>query len=427
MPSDDPRRRRIYFVALAAALAIGIFLRLPVSLFVGPEAPLAGISGLRPNTTFTGLGFDEKLYRAYVGSVINKGLTQYPAIVDEYIEVQKRLTGSILPPMRFLFIGSAYFWHVLFGTEALAALHNVASLFSMLALIVATGFAWRLKGPECGLAVAAMMAVAPLQIHMSQHALVDGFFAFWALLVLWTLWENLRAPRKWTLLVPYTLALAFMVTTKENAAFVFSAVVVLMVTNRWVQWGVVTRELVACTFVGALLGFVVLVFLAGGLETLRTTYTLSVSKNFHLPYAIATGDGPWHRYLVDLLLAQPVVLLLAIGAVFRLDRTQKPELFLVLFIVSTYLIMCNLRYGMNLRYANMWDMPLRVLAFSQLVALASRFSRYRGGIVATAIAMICVVDLRQYVILAVHYPLYELVPEHLLRALKILKVPPPLD
>ncbi|MEP6810895.1 MAG: phospholipid carrier-dependent glycosyltransferase, partial [Chthoniobacterales bacterium] len=346
-------------VALGVILLSGIFLRLPVALFDGPHAPLHALALLHPNPAFSGTGFDENLYRGYVNGVIRLGLSDYPAIVDQYIEVQKTLTGSILPPMRFLYIFSAYLWHTIFGTETLQALHDVASFFSILALLLATVFAWRLKGPGAALAVAALMAFAPMQLHMSQHALVDGFFAFWAVFTLWMLWENLRSPRAWRWLVPYALGIALMVTTKENAAFVYFGLLVLIALNRWLQWGTVTRELLAATVIGPLLGFVILVFLAGGLETLRTTYTLSVSKNYHLTYAILTGDGPWHRYLMDLLLVSPIVLLLALGAIFRLDRSQKPELFLAVFLGATYLVMCNLKYGMNLRYANMWEMPLR--------------------------------------------------------------------
>jgi len=38
---------------------------------------------------------------------------------------------------------------------------------------------------------------------------------------------------------------------------------------------------------------------------------------------------------------------------------MKPELFMSIFIAASYLLMCNVKHGMNLRYANMWDMPLR--------------------------------------------------------------------
>ena len=45
----------------------------------------------------------------------------------------------------------------------------------------------------------------------------------------------------------------------------------------------------------------------------------------------------------------------------------------------------------------------------------------RRIIFAISIALICAVEMRQYLILFVQYPLYELVSEGLLRALHILK------
>ena len=425
MAMESSPAGRSYVFALCIILALGVFLRLPAPIFSGATAPLRQLEALHPAPQFDGIGFDENLYRRYVEGLIAGGLTSYPEIVDGYIEVQKTLTGSILPPVRFLYIFSAYLWHQCFGTEALAALHNVASFFSILTLLLSTIFAWRLKGPAWALGVAALMSCAPTQIHMSQHALVDGFFTFWALLCLCLLWENLRKPGHWPRLAALVFGLSCLVLTKENAFFVFVALLVIMTLNRWLAFGVVTRELLLCSVVGPLLGVVVLVFLAGGLETLRTVYQLSVSKNYQLTYAILTGDGPWHRYLVDLLLVSPVVLLLAIGAAFRLDRSQKPELFLFVFIAASYLVMCNIKYGMNLRYANMWDMPLRLLAFGQIVVFCARLQRYRTLLLCGAVGLVCAVELRQYLILFVQFPLYELVPEGLLRALHILKSAPP--
>jgi hypothetical protein len=150
---------------------------------------------------------------------------------------------------------------------------------------------------------------------------------------------------------------------------------------------------------------------------------LLVSKASQTPSAILTGDGPWYRYLVDLLLVSPVILIFALGAIFRLDRTKKPELFVSIFIAASYLVMCNVKYGMNLRYASMWDMPLRLLAFSSLVGLVAPLGRYRNIALGIAVALICAVELRQYYILAVQYPLYELITHDLMRALHILKLP----
>jgi 4-amino-4-deoxy-L-arabinose transferase-like glycosyltransferase len=408
-------------VALALALLAGIFLRLPQPLFSGDRAPLAALAPLHPSPKFNSVGFDEGLYRHYVNSVARVGLGSYPEIVEQYREKQKALPGSILPPVRFLFIFAAYVWHSLFGTEALAALHCVASTFSMLTLGLAAFFAWRLKGLAFAFAVAALAAFAPTQIHMSQHALVDGFFTFWALLSLWLLWENLRAPGNWRWLVPYVAALALMVLTKENSFFVWVALVALLVANRWLGFGTVTRELVIGTVLGPLLGVVILIFLAGGVGDLVGTYQLSITKNYTLTYAILTGDGPWHRYLVDLLLVSPLVLLLAIGGLFLLKREQRADWFLAGFIAASYLVMCNVKYGMNLRYANMWDVPLRMLAVGTIVTLAGKLQRFQQVVIVAAVALISIFELRQYLILFVDYPLYELVSEGLLRALKILK------
>ncbi|MFN2541819.1 MAG: phospholipid carrier-dependent glycosyltransferase [Chthoniobacterales bacterium] len=422
MPSTSSAPRKMDIVALAIVFALGIWLRIPPETFA-PGGPLHPVHILHPQPAFKQVGFDEGLYREYVNALIRHGITAYPDIFDRYIDVQKKLPGSILPPARFLYIFTAYLWHALFGGEALLALHQVAAFFSVLTLAVATACAWRMRGSHWALGIAALMAVSPTQLHMSQHALVDGFFAFWALLVLWLLWENLRAPRNWRWLVAYVLALGLLVLTKENSFFVWVAILALLVTNRWLQFGTVTRELLVATILGPLLGAVVLIFLAGGIEFLFQSYQLSVGKNFQLRYAILTGDGPWYRYIVDLVLVSPVILLLAIGALFRLDRTKKPELFLSIFITASYLVMCNVRYGMNLRYANMWDMPLRFLALSVLVSLVAPLRRYRNLVLVLGVGAICAIELRQYFILAVQFPLYELVSEGLLRALRILKGP----
>lgn len=416
-----PVKARAPLAILVLALLAGAFLRLPPALFENAGA-LHVLAALHPNPKFKQTGFDEGLYRNYVNQLIAGGLSSYPEIVDAYRAKQETLTGSILPPTRFLYIFAGYAWHALFRSEALDALKNVASFFSIATLFLGALFAWRLRGGVMFAApVAALTAFAPTQLHMSQHALVDGFFTFWALLTLWLLWENLRAPNEWRRLAVYAVALMFLVLTKENAFFVWIAIVALIVANRWLQFGKVTRELLLATVIGPLLGVIVLIFLAGGVSYLLATYQLSVSKNYTLQYAILTGDGPWHRYLADLLLVSPVVLLLAIGSMFRLKRDKTVEWFLVGFIAASYAVMCNVKYGMNLRYANMWDVPLRMLAVSTITTIAPNFRSYARTFIILAVALVGALELRQYIVLSVNYPLYELVSEALLRALHIIK------
>lgn len=413
--------RVVYFCGLLFVLAAGTFLRLPPALFHQPGAPWRSIAWLHPRPGDMTGGFDERLYETYVEALSRTGLLGYDEVVERYREEQAMRTGSVVPPLRFLFVFAGYCWKTTFDGPALLALRNVASLFSVLTLICACIAATRLGGASYGLGVASLMAFAPTQLHMSQHALVDGFFSFWALLALWTLWENVRTPGDWRWLAAYALSLVALVLTKENAFFTWCAIAALLIANRWIRFGVVGRELLFATLIGPLLGLAILGGLAGGLSNLIATYQLSVSKNYTLDYAVLTGDGPWHRYLIDLLAVSPIVFLLAVGAVFSLGRANKIQWFCALFIGVSYAIMCNIKYGMNLRYANMWDFPLRVLSFSQLILLSGRLPRWRPAVLITATSGLCLVEFHQYLVLAVRYPLYELVTPALFYALKIFK------
>ena len=339
---------------------------------------------------------------------------------------RRKLPGSILPPTRFLYIFCAYAWHGLFGGEPLACFYAVSRLFSVLTLAVAGLFARRLLAFDRRLALGAfaLMAFSPLQIHMAQHALADGFFECFALGTLWALWECLRQPGHRGSLAAYAAGLALMVMTKENAFFVFVAILALLAANPWLRFGTPTRALLVLTLLGPLIGVAVLVNLSGGLRPLLDVYLLGVPKNLKLEYAIATGDGPWHRYLLDLLTVSPVVLLLAVGMAFQLRAGREQDrayVFGLVFIAASYALMCNVKYGMNLRYATMWDLPLRVLAAGQLGLLAARCGRWQTAAFAAAVVCLCGYDVYQYDRLAVAYPLYELAPADLLRALQVLK------
>ena len=91
-------------------------------------------------------------------------------------------------------------------------------------------------------------------------------------------WECLQAPRHRGWLAGYTVGLACMVTTKENAFFVFMAILALMAANHWLRFGTITRPMLVLTVVGPLVGVAVLANIAGGLPTLIHVYSLSARR-----------------------------------------------------------------------------------------------------------------------------------------------------
>ncbi len=414
------RASRLLIVSLVLVLLAGCFLRVPDYVFSPAHPALHCLAPLHPTPKFQSFGFDEHLYRGYVSVLMLRGFGVYPAMARQYVQEQTNVTMAMLPPTRFCYIAAAYGWHLVWGTGPLKSLSAISSLCSILLLLLSARFAWRLGGGAIALCVTALMAFAPTQIHMSQHALIDGVFAFWATLSLWLLWENLQRPNRWPWLAAYAGALAAMVLTKENAMFAYLAILALLAANRWLRFGRFTPSLWFATVLGPLLGVAILVTFCGGLGTTIEIYRLLVSKASVLKYAIQTGDGPWYRYLVDLMVVSPVILVLAIGGIFRLKMTERAGLFLLLFVGASFLVMANIRYGMNLRYANMWDFPLRYLAVFCLWGTVPR-RRAQALWMSLCIVALCTFELHQYDVFFVQNDLYELVPRDLLRAVKILK------
>ena len=93
---------------------------------------------------------------------------------------------------------------------------------------------------------------------------------------------------------------------------------------------------------------------------------------------------------------------------------------ILFFVHTSFVLMANVRYGMNLRYTNMWDFPLRYLAVYCLWQLIPR-KNAQALWMSICIAALCTIDLRQYHIFFVQNDVYELVPKDLLRAVKMPK------
>lgn len=426
------------------------------------------------SAAFRRTGFDEILYRRYVNlmdggtqvagvfqrdhsmkgytmKLNGTGAATMPGLVDFFLQTQRPSgTECELPPTRFLYIYTSWIWKcVQFGatpplsmaemntggaTEdrsrdpdhrdpALTSLHRVASLFSVL-LMLAGGLAgMRMLGKGAGLGVLALMAFDPLQIHFSQHALIDGFFTFWAVMCIWTTWECLRNPRSIPWLAAHTACLALMVMTKENAFFVYCGLAAAVVANHWLAFGRVTTRFVLLSIAGPLLGVAVLVTLSGGILPFIEVYQTLVAKAQNLAYARLTGDGPWYRYLLDLMTVSPIVLILALGALFAVVPRRKELAFLAVFVAVSYLMMCNVPYAMNLRYASIWQFPLRAAAFCMIWQLCAGFGHRQWLAATIAVCGLCAYEFRQYLIFATNpaLPLYETVPADLLRLVRVIK------
>jgi 4-amino-4-deoxy-L-arabinose transferase-like glycosyltransferase len=305
--------------------------------------------------------------------------------------------------------------------DAHRSLVFTSALFTTISLLLAAAFTYRLGGPAISLTVTALLAATMNQIQQAQHAMIDGFFATWALLALWSFWEILQQPTRRLWLAIYGISLAAMVLTKENSFFAVVTLGALMVLNRWLRLGTVTPALWVVSFIGPLVGFVVLIFLVGGLDVFIGMQRLQLAKINTTEWAVNNGDGPWYRYLIDLTLVSPLVMLLAIGQAFQLRWTDKGPLLLLSFVLLSFAMMANVKYGLSIRYTTIWDVPIRFLAAALLLRLSMNAGRWSKVAFAVAAVGLAAFEYNQYRIFCVHFPAYALTDGELLQALRILK------
>jgi hypothetical protein len=228
----------------------------------------------------------------------------------------------------------------------------------------------------------------------------------------------MRNPGNRGLLVAYGAVLAAMVLTKENAFFAYMGLASLVLANRWIQGGKVTRGLLIAAVAGPLAAVAFLMMLAGGLMPLVEMYRVFVAKANTLTFAIETQDGPWHRYLVDYMAVSPVVLILGTAGFLRKGWSDSGSRTLTVYTVITYAAMCCVKYSMNLRFATLWELPLRTAAALQILWMGTALGpRARVA----AVLLLCAHELWQYEILFVRGGLYELITGGLLRVQNILK------
>ncbi len=272
------------------------------------------------------------------------------------------------------------------------------------------------------LVLTALMATAPLEIALAQRALIDGYFACWAVLTAWFFWERLQSPSRRGWLVAYGVSLFVLTLTKENAAFVFAALLGTAAIFFLFEQRRPDAGLLVVSVLSPLLGVLFLAELVGGVSEWIGFYRMFVAKSSTLYYAIQFQDGAWYRYLIDFVLLSPLIVALAVGRSFHIEHTAKSDLFWALFLGLSFLAMSSVRYGMSLRFAAYWDEPLRWLAASELILVTTRlFPRRTALSLVIALVLVMTGDLSQYARLFVRGRIYDPISVQLLHASGLLK------
>ena len=112
----------------------------------------------------------------------------------------------------------------------------------------------------------------------------------------------------------------------------------------------------------------------------------------------------------------------AIGGIFGLRRDEKRGLFLLLFVLLSCAVMVNVKNGMNVRYATMWDIPLRFLAAGTILRVSAGVKRWPLAATILLVAAVGAIELHQYFLIFVQHDIGEPVTQALMYATGIVRI-----
>lgn len=390
-------RDRLFYALLVVIAALGIYARV--------SASFAGVLAM---------GFDESWYQGYVDILQRDGLLAYPKVAQSFIEIESRMDQKIVPPLRLTYVYSAAIWQLCTGDNAFTSMKRASCVASILLLAVSFAFGARLGGRWAGLAMLALVGAAPMQVFMAHRALIDGFFSLWSTLVLWMVWESLQAPEKPVFAVLAGAATAMMVMTKETAAFVSLAILVMLASSRFTGIGKTSWRIYAGILLGGLAGLGGLTIALGGPTMFAEVMRIDLVKPL-APFTIRFADGPWYHYLLALFVLDPVLMIFACAGLVAL-RDDPRDRYMTLFFVLTYLPMACIPYQAVVRLCAIWDLALAWLAWRMLAAWLRR-----DTLLALATAALAGFEFERFYFFFQTHGVYEPVTAVLLRCIKIVK------
>jgi hypothetical protein len=361
---ETPQLKRILLIAMGVLLLIGTGLRI-----TRMEPP-------RP------VGFDERYYVMYTQWHATHSVTEFDNYCAAFYQTQLKSPVGIPSPMRLLYPYAAMLVQKATGFATADSLLAVSILSAILLLVFTAIIAARMFGMPVALGVTALTVVGFNQLHQTQGILVDCVIAVLTLWALWSLWELGRSPRKWGFWLLYCTSMLALVFVKESAFLIYCGIAAVIVLGKPLRLFEHPPKyaLVATVGCGAI-AFSILCWLCGGFERFFDIYMAVVDKSLKTPYVIQMGDGPWYRYIVDSMLAQPLITIFAIAGIMQFPFTDVRVRFWCVFMAITFAMMSQVKYAQFFRYSIIWDLPLRLLVVFQIAQLAKQFVPQRASLV----------------------------------------------
>ena len=357
-------------------------------------------------------GYDEAVYRAYAQLIGERGMEGLRAAVAAWPDNEFLNKGSL--PYRLFYLLPCTGICKLLGGYTTSNLAVLSLIFGLATVVVVLLLARRWVGPVYGMLTTLLVAVSPLGTMLSRRALQDTCFAFVVAVSLLFFDRCLRGERRRSDLWWLGVALVAGFLTKETMLFLYPAF--LLAGLCYVRNGWRDKVPIAIPFIVApLIHLAVVVWLSGGLQACLNTYRSYAAMQKTIPYALQFQNGPWFRYLVDLMLLSPLAVVLAVIGAASPSRCPRAVLVFMLAALAVMSVISIL----NVRFILFLDPCLRVYAVLGVMALVRRIPgswQFQCALAAILFVMVVGSDLFQFYRLFEAAGVYDPVTAELIRA-----------
>jgi Dolichyl-phosphate-mannose-protein mannosyltransferase len=343
---------------------------------------------------------DETIYLQFTRALA--GGERYATLVQSFIADP---SVWVFPnPLRWSWLGAT----TLFCSIAGECSHRSLATLSTVAGIAAVALTWwiarELFDANVALLAATLAATSPLQLALGRRALADEFFCALVLASIAALVRYTESrSRAW--LVAWVVLTTLTIAAKEQFLFLYPVVLLFW----WLRAQRVSAIDVAAAALPPILFAAVFSVLARDVTSFFRIARI-ITSVMGAPYAEQYQSGPPHRIVIDFLAVAPIVTMIAIAAMVRVQsRAQRDVMILAAGIVLVHALLAS----KNLRYVVAADPFLRILAASFAIGV-------RRVPLAIGIAVNAAVELFLFHRIFIAAAVYDTVTDQLLRALRML-------
>ncbi|OGX14914.1 MAG: hypothetical protein A2166_03465 [Omnitrophica WOR_2 bacterium RBG_13_41_10] len=384
--------RKIYYIIALLLVIFGLF---SVYIYIPKEDNFAK-------------GADEGHYLAYSKYLSENGITNYPKIFKEHVEIEK---NRIWPsPLRFGYFLLSSLWLKIFG-PTFRSLANLSFICYVFLLLFSLYFSNRYFGKEIASLFVLLLAFSPLAMAMAKRALSDSMGNMFIAISIW-LFLSFLTEKKIFNFILFIVFYAFSILIREQyILFICFFSLYFLIYKYIYKVNIPTIYFPAIILLPLFIVGLIWVISSGSLANLIYMIKLTRVLPTINEYSVLFCRGPWFRYMIDYILISPLVTILALSFIIYVLANRsflkdyKISYFLILFFVL-YILLSIFDYNKNVRYAINLDMIMRLFAVFMLKEIFKK-SKFMSDFVFMAILFLCLTDYLNFTYLFCQKNIYD--------------------